>query len=164
MDALKLHLLLNYYPAIALIIGTLIFVGGIRFKSVSAQQFALKMIIFFALFTLAVVLTGEIASHPVELYAGARADTLRSHKLTARIAFAMVVATGIAALIALRDRRRPESGKWAYTIFLILAVISSVLLVTTILKGRQVKWTVESPDMRPGLQRSIDTEKKIWHA
>jgi hypothetical protein len=165
MDGLKLHLLINYYPAIGVIIGTVIFIGGVRFQSLGAQQFALKAIIFFALLTLVVVLTGEIASHPAEPYTDARAVVLASHKLTARIAFVLVEATGIAAVIALmRGRRKPETRSGVYTVFMILAVISSVLLVTTILKGRQVKWAFAAPDQRPTVLRSIDTETKLWHA
>jgi len=165
MDALKLHLLLNYYPAIGFILGSLVFVTAIRFKGLSAQRFGLKMVFFFALLTIAVVLTGEIASHTGGAYTGSRAGALEGHKFMATAAFAGVTATGIAALIGLmRGRRDPERGKSVYTIFLILAAISSVLLVTAILRGRQVKWAVQIPDPSPAVLRSIDTEKKLWHA
>jgi cell division protein FtsW (lipid II flippase) len=165
MDALRVHLLLNYYPAIGIILGTIIFIGAIRFRSLPAQRFALKLVFFFALLTLAVVLTGEIASHAVEPYSPARANAVASHKVIATATFLAVVATGIAALVALiRGRRDPERGKGIYTIFIILAVLSSVLLVTTILRGRQIKWAVAIPGSSPAVLRSIDTEKKIWHA
>jgi hypothetical protein len=165
MDALRVHLLLNYYPAVGIILGMIIFIGAIRFRSLPAQRFALKLVFFFALLTLAVVLTGEIASHAVEPYSPARANAVASHKVIATATFLAVVATGIAALVALiRGRRDPERGKGIYTIFIILAVLSSVLLVTTILRGRQIKWAVAIPGSSPAVLRSIDTEKKIWHA
>ncbi len=165
MDALKLHLLLNYYPAIGIIFGTLVFIGALRFRSFPAQRFALKLVFFFALLTLAVVLTGEIGSHAVEPDSPARANAVASHRLIATATFVAVVAAGIAALVGLiRGRRDPEGGKGVYTIFLILAVISSVLLVTTILRGRQIKWAVSIPGPSPAVLKSIDTEKKLWHA
>lgn len=165
MDALRLHLLLNYYPAIGFILGSIIFVGAIRFRSLPAQRFALKLVFFFAMLTLAVVLTGEIASHTPGLYTGARADAVAGHKLIATAAFVAVVATGLSALTGLiLGRRDPDRGKSVYTIFIILAAISSVLLVTAILRGRQVKWTVAILDPRPAILKAIDTEKKIWHA
>jgi uncharacterized membrane protein len=165
MDALKLHLLLNYYPAIGFILGTVVFIAAIRFRSLQAQRFALKLVFFFAVLTIAVVLTGEIASHTPGIYTGARADALAGHKLIGTAAFVAAVATGIAALIGLiRGRRDAERGKNVYTVFLILAAISSVLLVTTILRGRQVKWAVSISGPSPKILRSIDTEKKLWHA
>ncbi len=165
MDALKLHLLINYYPAVGFILGTLVFLGAIRLRSLPAQRFALKLLVFFALFTLAVVLTGEIASHPTEPFSGARADALGSHKLMANAAFVAVMATGLAALTGLiLGRGDHERGKSVYIIVLILATISSVLLVAAILRGRQVKWAVAIPDLSPAVLRSIETENKIWHA
>ena len=112
MDSLRIHLLLNYYPAIGFILGTLVFIGAVRFRSVPAQRFALKLVFFFALLTLAVVLTGEIASHAAEHYSGARAVALESHKLTATVAFVAVLASGSAALTGLiLGRRDPERGR-----------------------------------------------------
>lgn len=166
MDALKLHLVLNYYPAIGFVIATLIFIGAIRFRSVPAQRFALKLIVFLALLTLGVVLTGEFAGRAQELYLdGARAAALEGHKIFGTIAFVLVEATGITALVSLvRGRRVAESGKSVYTIILLLAAISSVLLIAVVLKGRQVKWAVEIPGTRLALLTSIDMEKRIWHA
>lgn len=165
MDALKLHLLLNYYPAIGFILGTVVFIAAIRFRSNPAKRFGLKLVFFFAVLTVGVVLTGEIASHGGEPYTTAHADALARHRFTANLTFVVVAAAGIAALIGLiRGRRDPERGKAVYTIFLILAVISSVLLVTTILRGRQVKWAVSISGPSPKILRSIDTEKKLWHA
>jgi hypothetical protein len=165
MDALRLHLLLNYYPAIGFILGSIIFVGAIRFRSLSAQRFALKLVFFFAVLTLAVFLTGEIASHTPGNYTGARADALTGHRLIATAALLAVAATGIAALVGLiRGRRDRVAGRSISTILLILAAISSVLLVTAIIRGRQVKWAAAVPQLGPAVIRSIDTEKKLWHA
>ena len=166
MDALKLHLVLNYYPAIGFVIATLTFVGAIRFRSLPAQRFALKLIVFFAILTLGVALTGEFAGRAQEPYIdSARAAALEGHKIFATIAFVLVEATGIAALVSLvRGRRDAERGKKVYTIFLLLAAISSVLLVAVVLKGRQVKWAADIPGTRPALLTSIDMEKRIWHA
>lgn len=166
MDVLKLHLLLNYYPAIGFVIATLIFVGAIRFRSLPAQRFALKLIVFFALLTFGVALTGEFAGRIQESQIdGARAAALEGHKIFATIAFVLVEATGVVALVSLvRGRRDAERGKKLYTIFLLLATVSSVLLVAVVLKGRQVKWAAAIPGMRPALLTSIDMEKRIWHA
>lgn len=166
MDVLKLHLVLNYYPAIGFVIATLIFAGAIRFRSVPAQRFALKLIVFFAILTLGVALTGEFAGRAQEPYIdGARAAALEGHRIFATIAFVLVEATGVAALVSLvRGRRDTERGKTLYTIILLLAAVSSVLLIAVVLKGRQVKWAAERPGTRPALLTSIDMEKRIWHA
>lgn len=166
MDALKLHLLLNYYPAIGFFIATLIFIGAIRFKSVPAQRFALKLTVFFAVLTLIVALTGEFAGRMQESQIdGPRAAALEGHKILATIAFVLVEATGIAAIVALiRPPGGSEGGKKAYAVFLLLATVSSALLIAVVLKGGQVKWAAEKPGAGSVSLTSIDMEKTVWHA
>lgn len=151
MDVLKLHVLLNYYPAIGVVIATIALATGLWFRNTNLTRFTLKSFVFLAVLTVVVVFAGEIAGWATEWYSGPRKAALTSHRITATIAFAATTLTGIAAVVALiRGRSVSERGRWAAFTTLVLGVIASVILVTTIFKGRQVKWA--DTTATPGIQ------------
>ena len=161
MDALKLHLLINYYPAIGIVIATAVLAAGLWLRNVRAKRFALKVIFVMAILTVGVVFSGEFASWSEEPQAGPRADALETHKITATLAFAAVLGAGVSALVGLiRGRVDAERPKTAYVFVLIFAVVASALLIATILKGRQVKWAAMGV---PAVYKSIETENRLWH-
>lgn len=138
---MKLHVLLNYYPAIGMVMATLALVAGLWFRNGRFVGFVLKAFVVLAILTLFVVLTGEFASWAVDRYSGDRKEALQAHKISATIAFAATTLTGIAAGIALfRGRGDSGRGKWATVAALVLAIAASAVLVATIFKGRYVKW------------------------
>ncbi len=162
MDALKLHLILNYYPAIGMVIASGILVVGAWHRRAATQRLGLKIVVVSVLFTLAVAFTGEFAGMAETQTSGPRADALSSHKISGTTAFVMALIAGIMAVAGLvRGRTDAERPKRLYAITLIVAVVSSVLLITTIFKGRQVKWASNGA---PAVFRTTDTENKLWHA
>ncbi len=153
MDSLKLHQLLNYYPAILLVASTLLLAIGMVRGGIGAKRFGLRLIFIAALLTLVVAFTGEFASWDASLYSGARADALLRHKHMATTAFAATEIAGVAALVALlRFGNGGDKGKVATMVAFAVAIIASVLLVTTIFKGRQIKWAVLPHDLRPPVE------------
>lgn len=156
MDALKLHLLLNYYPAIGFVIGTIVLALGFIFKNTGRKRFALKVIALMALFTIGVVFTGEFAGQAVKATTeGSRAAALETHKLTATSALITVLIAGIASVVGIvRGKLDAERPRIAYAVVLIFSILASTLLIAAIFKGRQVKWAF----------RPTQTENKLWHA
>jgi uncharacterized membrane protein len=164
MDTLKLHILFNYYPAIGIIIGTLLLAAGLWFRKARWKRFSLKLFVFLAILTFFVALAGEVSSRATDWYSGPRGAALTGHRHFATLAFVVTAITGITALIGLvRSSADSDRGNVFYTVVLVLAIASSMLLVATILKGRQVKWVVAVPSERSKVLVSIDTEKKLWH-
>ena len=156
MDSLKLHQLLNYYPAIGMIAGAIVLAVGLALGNAGAVRFALKLVVVVALLTIVVAFAGEFASWDTALYAGTRGEALGRHKILGTVAFAVVELAGVASLVVLRRLSRDRTkGKWAVMIAAALAIIASVLLVTVILRGRQVKWAEAGPELRPAEGRSI---------
>ena len=142
MDVLKLHLLLNYYPAIGFVIGTAVLTAGFLFRNTVRKRLALKILAVMALFTIGVVFTGEFAGQAVEpTLDGSRAEALLSHKIAATAAFAAVLITGIASVVGIvRGKRDAYRSRTTYVVVLIFSLLASILLINTIFKGRQVKW------------------------
>jgi len=165
MDTLRLHVLLNYYPAIGVIIGTFLLAAGMWFRNARWKRFALKLFVFLAVLTFFVALAGEVASWATDWYSEQRAAALTAHKHFATTAFVVTAITGITAVVGLvRSSADSDRGNSFYAVILVLSIASSILLVATILKGRQVKWVATVPMESSKVLVSNDTEKILWHA
>ncbi|MFN0138734.1 MAG: hypothetical protein ACKVQW_01440 [Pyrinomonadaceae bacterium] len=155
MDATKLHLILNYYPAFAAVVGTVLLGVGLARGSEKLKRASLKLFIVVAAFTLPVFVTGEIAGGSGArngTYSGATADGLERHKSFARPAFLMIEACGIAAIFGLLLMRYNSNAvRWVLPLTLVIAIAASVAVVTTIHLGRQVKWAAMAPPASIGV-------------
>lgn len=141
MDSLKLHLFLNYYPAIATAAGTAFLLIGFWLKSGKAKQAGLWIILAAAIVAMPVFVSGEISGSASFASTGAVSDGLRQHKEAARPAFLLLAAAGIAALIGLiLLRRKSDHARIGVLITLILGLAASGLIIRTTYIGRQVKW------------------------
>jgi hypothetical protein len=149
MDATKLHLILNYYPAFACVIGTVLLAVGVFRGSERLNRASLKLFILVAVFTLPVLVTGEMAGGAGQrngTYTGATGEGLESHKSLARAAFLMVEACGVAAIFGLLLMGRGSNAvRWVLPLTLVVALAASVAVVATIHFGRQVKWAAMAP-------------------
>jgi len=174
MDITRLHLLLNYYPSIGMVIGVLILLAGFWFKNQRAKKFSMKLFIALALFTFPVFVTGEMAGSIPGAYSGAHAEALNKHKSLARPSFLLIEATGALAIVGLAlMRRRPEREQLALITLALFAAASMLVVLTATYFGRQVKFAgqvstiVSSSDLHRQALKTTDgndTEKQIWHA
>ena len=149
MDATKLHLILNYYPAFATVIGTVLLAFGLFRGSERLKRASLKLFIVVAVFTLPVLITGEMAGGAGErngTYTGVTAQSLDRHKSLARAAFLAVEACGLAAIPGLLlIGRGPSAVRWVMPLTLVVAIAATVAVLATVHLGRQVKWAAMEP-------------------
>lgn len=190
MDALKVHLLVNYYPAIGFVIGTIVLAVGFLLKNPGRKRMALKVIALMALFAVAVAFTGEFAGQAVKATTeGSRSTALETHKITATAALVSVLIAGIASVVGIvRGKVDAERPRVAYVVVVIFSILASTLLIAAIVKGRQVKWAANINDRDIGncslsncelavknrlnqltirqltMNNSLKTENKLWHA
>jgi len=156
MDSLKLHQLLNYYPAIGMILASIVLAVGLVRSNHRVRLFALRLVVLVAVLTLIVVFTGEFASWDPTTRTAAAGEALSSHKIMGTAAFAGTTLAGIAAFVAIRRTRHGgRDGRWALMTAFALAVAASVLLTTTVFRGRQVKWAAAVLDHRPIVGRCL---------
>lgn len=165
MTYLKLHLLLNYYPAIFAALATIILAAGLYFGKPGAYRAALKLRVFVFLLTLIVVFLGEFAGMYAGASEGPRAAALERHKLTGTAGFVTVAVTGIAALVAnIRLRKRPDVTRRAQAIMLLLAALSTALLIASVLAGRSIKSAAAARADIFINTNSTEMENNKWHA
>lgn len=160
MDAEKLHLLMNYYPAIFMTAGTALLAAGLLAGKGGLTRFALWLIAGVALLTLVVVMTGEAAGWNEAAAEGTeRFAAIHSHKVAATAATAAAALTGIASITSLiRGRRDPARAKKVTAVAFLLAVAASILLTNTVLKGREMRASSSIFN-----KQQIKVEKTIWH-
>lgn len=147
MDTLKIHLLLNYYPAIGMVFGTILIVAGYWLRSERIKRGSLKVFVAVALFTFPAYVTGEIGgAQNRSTYTGPYMESLQKHKDAARPTFLLTEVVGVVSLLGLiLLRRGSASGRRAVLAALTLSLISSAALLWTVLAGRQVKWSGTPP-------------------
>lgn len=140
MEASQLHLLLNYYPSIGLVIATALLVYAVVWNKDQATKSGLWLLIAIALFVFAVFETGEIAGRSQMANAGPRTDSVLRHQMSARFAFVAIEAAGILSLFGLfLLRRRSLRAPWAVGAVLVAAAASSTLAIRTTMIGRQLR-------------------------
>lgn len=101
-----------------------------------------------ALLTFPVYVSGEITGS--EMSGGIFGDLIKQHKDSALIAFGLIEATGIGALIGLiLLYRRPPQAKWIIYFVLVLSLASSVIITKTTLMGRNIKKGPAVSDVKP---------------
>lgn len=101
MNATYIHLLLNHFPIIGGMIGSMLLLWGIIKKQQNLQLVSLVIIIIMAVLSIPVFLTGEPAEEAVEHLSGVSEQMMELHEEAAELAMVLMSIAGILALISL---------------------------------------------------------------
>jgi uncharacterized membrane protein len=101
MNATHFHLLLNHFPIIGTLIGTIILVYGFITKELKIKILSAYVIAAMALVAVPVYLTGEPAEETVEHISGISETSIELHEEAAEFAIVMMSITGFLALISI---------------------------------------------------------------
>ena len=142
MNSTHAHLLLNHFPVIGTLIGTMILLYGLLIKNINIQKVSLATIVVMTLIAIPVFLTGEPAEEAVENLPGVAESIIESHEEAAEVAFWVMMLTGVFALITLGLQivNNPFS-KTFVLIALISGIISFGLMGRTAYLGGQIRHT-----------------------
>ncbi|MCC6453043.1 MAG: hypothetical protein IT171_09125, partial [Acidobacteria bacterium] len=99
MDPVHLHLFLNHFPVICSILSVPLFLYAYWRKSDELKQLALLVLIFAAVVTIPVYLSGEPTEDAVEKLAGVSHDLIEQHEDAAYFAMISMMITGVISLI-----------------------------------------------------------------
>lgn len=80
MNDAHLHLVLNHLPIILPLIGLLIMIGGLLFRSEIIKRTAYLIFIVAALVTIPTFATGEGAEHVIEKFSGVDENLIKTHE------------------------------------------------------------------------------------
>ncbi len=101
MNATHFHLLLNHFPIIGTLIGTIILVYGFITKELKIKILSAYIIAAMALLAVPVYLTGEPAEETVEHISGISEINIELHEEAAEFAIVLMSITGLLALITI---------------------------------------------------------------
>lgn len=142
MNSTHIHLLLNHFPIIGILIGTIFLIYGVWKKENSIQQISLFTIFIMALIAIPVFLTGEPAEESVEKLPGVIKSIIEEHEESAELAFWFMMASGAISLLTFALQiMKSANAKRLVMISLMLCLITSVLMVRTGYLGGQIRHT-----------------------
>lgn len=142
MDYTHLHLVLNHFPIIGTLMGSLFLLYGILRKNESLQKISITAIVIMAFIAIPVFLTGEPAEESVENISGISEAVIEPHEEAAELAFWVMEITGIIGLAGLIfSKINTKIAKVLTTLLLIASFASFVLMARTGYLGGKIRHT-----------------------
>jgi uncharacterized membrane protein len=142
MNATHFHLLLNHFPIIGTLIGTIILAYGFISKELKIKILSAYVIAAMALIAVPVYLTGEPAEETVEHISGISETSIELHEEAAEFAIVMMSVTGFLALISIIvSKIKPALTQKAFYALLVFTVISFVAMARVGYLGGQIRHT-----------------------
>jgi uncharacterized membrane protein len=142
MDSTHVHLLLNHFPIVGTLIGSVLLFFGMYYKSSNIQKASLFIIAIMAIIVIPVFLTGEPAEEAVEKLPGVLESMIKEHEEAAEKAFWVMMALGLIALIALAFLMMKHQYARTLVFFtLLISVVTFGLMAYTGYLGGQIRHT-----------------------
>ena len=140
MDAIQLHLSLNHYPVIALIISIVMLFVGIVGGNKTLVKSALLITVTVGLVGIAVYLSGEEAEHIVEGQAGYSEHFLEEHEELGELAYMAGLILAVFSLaLFLIEQFTDRSITLANWLMLVCSLFVLGLFIITALHGGKIK-------------------------
>lgn len=140
MDSTHLHLILNHFPIVGTLIGTIILLYGLLKKNTGIQQVGLGTIAIMALIAIPVFLTGEPAGEKIENLPGIVKASIETHEEAAEVAYWVMLFAGLFAGIAIAAQMTGKKvAKTLAIATLFITVISFGLMARTGYLGGQIR-------------------------
>jgi uncharacterized membrane protein len=142
MDNTHVHLLLNHFPIIGTLIGTILLFFGLFNKNNSIQNASLIVLFCMALISIPVFLTGESAEESVENLPGVVEAIIDKHEDFAEIAIWSMVITGLISITgAALNLLQSRMAKRIVILSFLSGVITFGLMARTAYLGGQIRHT-----------------------
>ena len=141
MNLVHLHLLLNHFPVIGVVIVAFLLMAAVFRRSGELAKVSLAMLALVGAISILVFLTGEPAQDAVEKLPGISERIIDRHEDAARIATIVTAGIGALALGALAVYRRRALPRWVTLFALVGAVGSSAMMGYAANLGGQIRHT-----------------------
>lgn len=140
LNVAHLHLLLNHFPTVALVIGVGLFLLALVRRNDQLQRASLEVFFVITLVTLPAYLTGVAARAAIEDRPGVSQAATDAHHDAALLAFLFMQITGLMAWLALwQKRRRLNSARWTPAAVLLLALVTFVMMTSAATLGGEIR-------------------------
>ncbi len=132
MDPIRIHLLLNHFPSVGLIIVLLFLVYGLFTAKHQITAFCRVALVLLAIMTVVVNNSGENAEEKLEHQTGFNSEMMEEHEEAAEFAFwAMMGLGAFSLLIMIIGIKNKGLAKKLDYVMLVLALFVCVIMVRT---------------------------------
>lgn len=140
MNDAHLHLVVNHFPVIGLVVGFLVLLFGLIFNDRKVRMTALGILIFSTLTAFAANYTGELAEDVVENLPGLSEAYIETHEDVAELFLLSISVTGALALILLiLELKQIKRTKWGYIPLILTIVFSGYFAKETGTTGGEIR-------------------------
>jgi hypothetical protein len=154
-DLVHLHLLLNHFPTVGLIVGFGVFILALLKKSADLKRGGLAVLFAIALLSLPTYMTGYSAQKSVKGMPGISQGVIDLHQRSALMALIFMEATGVVAWYGLwYSRRRTPSGAGNTAAVLLLGALTIGLMSSAANVGGEIHHpeVLSSPETIPATE------------
>lgn len=142
MNDAHLHMVVNHFPIIGIILGFIVLVGGIVLKNKTIQNTAYFLFIIGAIATLASMATGEGAEEMVEELPGVGHEIIHEHEEIAEKLALVLYALGLVSIVGwYLNVKENAKAKWVTIAALILSIVGVLLGKATGTSGGEIRHT-----------------------
>lgn len=142
MNLTHIHLLLNHFPIIGTLIGSLILIAGIISANNILKYTAVWVITFMSILSIPVYLTGENAEETVKHLTGINESLIEIHEEYAIAAFSFQLLAGFAGLLYMWFKKRgTPRPSFMFFIFVFATFFAVGLMAYTGLTGGKIRHT-----------------------
>ena len=139
MNPVQIHLLLNHFPIVGLLVVIFFFAYGLKANSSLLKNTCFISFFLLAVVTVVVFQTGESAEHIVEELPGVDHHLIHEHEESAELAYFLFLALGVIAAGAYYlNRRKHKQANVASIIVLIFSILTFALMVRAGHSGGQI--------------------------
>jgi uncharacterized membrane protein len=140
MDLAHIHLLLNHFPTIGMIIGGGLFLISLITKSDDLKRASLVVLVGIALISIPTYMSGNGAQDALKSVQGASKSLIETHEGTALVALGFMEFTGAFAWLGLwQFRRLTRVPTWNLAVILVLTVVTFVLMARASNIGGEIR-------------------------
>ena len=140
MNWAYLHLVVNHFPIIGTIIGSLLLIAGMAFKNQGIKIGGLGTLVFSALMSILAYFTGDPAEEAVKNHPDVARSLISLHESLATISMYILIPTGLIAATAIFSLLKKEKyPNLMIIITLVLALGSSSIMVFVGRTGGQIR-------------------------
>ena len=140
MDLAHIHLLLNHFPVIGIIIGGGLFLISLITKSDDLKRASLVVLVGIALIAIPTYMSGNGAQEAIRSVPGISKSLIETHEGTALVALGFMEVTGAFAWLGLwQFRRLARVPNWNLAVILVLTLVSFGLMARASNLGGEIR-------------------------
>ena len=135
-----LHMIINHFPIVGTIIGSMLVIAGLVFKNEGVKISGLGIIVFAALMSVIAHLTGDSAESAVQNLPGIAESLINRHEDIATLSMYLMIPAGLLSAMTLYSLwKKEKTGIFLLVITLVFSLISSAAMVFTGYTGGQIR-------------------------